>query len=153
MTDFSHLTNFSPDKDPKIRWDKVSADAVEMLDIAREIAGVPFQITSHYRDPEHSVAVGGLNSDAHTEDPCSAFDIGWTDTLTLFSIIEGVVGAGFQRIGINPFNHHVHVDNSPKLPTPRLWIETPDALMVKALEAKGYTVTKRVYAPPSASQT
>lgn len=142
MPDLSHIKFFSPENDPKIRFDKVDIDALDMLDIARETADVPFKITSHFRTPEHSIAVGGLNADAHTEQPCGAFDIAYHDTLSLFSILYGLYTAGFERIGVNPFNHHVHADTSKKLPTPRFWIETPTHLMVRALESQGYQVTK-----------
>lgn len=133
---------FFNEKDTKIAWDKMDTKALERLDAARELADAPFVITSTYRTPEHTLEVGGLNGDAHTQIPCKTFDIAYNDTYHLFKIVQGCFLAGFDRIGINPFNHHVHVDDEITLPTPRLWIETPESLMIKALTAKGYTVTK-----------
>ena len=149
----SSLKFFHPDTDPKIDWSKVDQNAIEMLDVAREHAAIPFRITSHYRTPEHSLTVGGSNTDAHTEDPCSAFDIAFTNTLELHSIISGLMVAGFERIGINIFNHHVHADNSEKLPTPRIWVETPEKGVVGFLREKGYVVEKAQRPPRNIPQT
>lgn len=146
--DLKDIHFFNPTSDPEIDWDHVDQQALEMLDAARQHADTPFKITSNYRTPEHSVAVGGLNGDAHTQSPCTAFDIAFSDTLQAHKIIEGCMIAGFPRIGINPFNHHVHVDSAPGLPTPRFWVETPDHLMIRALKARGFTVTSPL-APPS----
>lgn len=125
----SSLRYFSRLNDLAIDWDKVDLDAIVMLDKAREIADVPFIITSNYRSPEHSVAVGGFAVDAHTEDPCTAFDIsckrpdGKWDSLKAFKIVSALLQVGFPRIGFNFKNLHIHVDNSPTLPSPRLWVE------------------------------
>lgn len=137
------MPHFTKESDPKLNFEKVDPHALEMLEAAREAAGVPFRITSSYRTPEHTLEVGGLNGDAHTEDPCTSFDIAWADTLQLARIIDGLHIAGFERIGVNPFNFHVHADDSPKLPRPRFWVETPTSLMIKALETRGYVVTKK----------
>lgn len=62
--------HFSPLTDPKINWERVDHDALRMLDEAREIAGIPFRVTSTYREgPQHL---------AHGETPCTAFDLGYS---------------------------------------------------------------------------
>ena len=114
---------FSKETDPAIDWEKVNHSIMSRLEEARRIAGVPFHISSHYRTPEHSVEVGGKLNSAHTKNPCTAFDITYTDNFQLFQIVLGAMRAGFQRIGINPRNHHVHIDLEDSLPHPRLWIE------------------------------
>ena len=140
--DLTKIKHFSPASDPAINWDLVDQTALEMLDAAREKAGVPFKITSTYRTPGHSLAVGGLNNDSHVEDKCSAFDVAYGDTLTLYKIVTAAIAAGFPRVGVNPFNMHVHLDNSQALPSPRFWVETPEQLMVKSLIKNGYLVEK-----------
>ena len=114
---------FTPEGDPKIDFSKVDKDALLRLEQAREKAGVPFKITSHYRTPEHSVAVGGFSKDAHTQIPCTAFDIAYSTTYEVYKIVTALLSAGFQRIGINAKNKHIHVDAETSFPTPRLWIE------------------------------
>ena len=112
---------FSPATDPNIDWDKVDQDSLNDLDLARELAMIPFQITSNYRTPEHSVQVGGIANDAHTEIPCTAFDIACSDGKTRQIIYKAVWDAGFRRIGIK--KNHVHVDRSKVLPQDVTWIE------------------------------
>lgn len=114
---------FSPKTDTKINWDVVDRDSIDKLNLARYIAGVPFRITSHHRTPEHSVSVGGSATDAHTQTPCGAFDIAYSDTFEAFRIVRGLMFAGFKRIGINARNKHIHADTAENLPTPRFWVE------------------------------
>lgn len=121
------LKYFSRLNDTKINWDKVDLEAIICLDKAREIAGVPFQITSNYRTPEHSLEVGGLVNDAHTEEPCTAFDIhckrpdGKWDSRAAFKIVPALIQAGFNRIGTG--KGHIHADRSKLLPQNRFWLE------------------------------
>jgi|ERR1043166_2062350 hypothetical protein len=117
---------FNPATDPKINFLKMTDESLGMLEKAREIAGVPFVVSSSYRTPEHSIEVGGLNNDAHTEDLCSAYDIKYSDHSVRAKILYGLVMAGFRRIGVNKINHHIHVDNSTKLPKPAFWLEGED---------------------------
>lgn len=104
------LKYFSPLNDRKIDWEKVDLDSIVLLDHARDIAGVPFQITSSYRTPERSVLVGGSKTDAHTEIPCTAFDIycnwagGKWNSRAAFKIIAALIQVGFKRIGVNGKN-------------------------------------------------
>lgn len=114
---------FSPEGDPKINFSFVDMHSMTMLDNAREIAGIPFIITRSYSTPEHSVAVGGFRDDAHTEIPCTAFDIKSIDSNSRFIIVGALLQAGFKRVGINAKNGHIHADNSPRLPHNVLWIE------------------------------
>jgi len=117
------LKHFSPETDPKINWETVSPAAIKLLDNARTLAGTPFQITSNYRTPDHSVAVGGICNDAHTENPCTAFDIAYSTHQQRAAILIACIKAGFERWGWNDKNNHVHVDCSPHLPSPACWIE------------------------------
>lgn len=125
----SALKYFSPINDKNIDWDKVDLDSIVRLDHARDIAGVALFITSNHRTPDHSVKVGGLKTDAHTEEPCTAFDIrckrvdGRWDSQKAFKVIPALVKAGFNRIGLNNKNMHIHADRSSSLPQDVFFIE------------------------------
>ena len=112
---------FTKETDPKIDFEKVDHSALTMLEIARDIAGIPFKITSTYRTPEHSEEVGGFKGDAHTEIPCTAFDIACVDSVSRYRIVNACFYAGFKRIGFNKV--HVHVDASLTKPQGVLWLE------------------------------
>jgi len=115
------MSFFNSSTDPVINFDVVDHGALDMLEVARGIAGIPFKITSHHRTPEHSEEVGGFKNDAHTEVPCSAFDISCVDSVSRFKIVGALLKAGFKRLGFN--SRHIHVDDSPTKPPCVLWLE------------------------------
>lgn len=85
---------------------------VEKLEHARYIAGVPFVITeglasggSHVADSAHS---RGL-----------AVDLRCSRSLDRFRIVDGLLTAGFKRIGI--YDKHIHADVDPSLPQTVIW--------------------------------
>jgi hypothetical protein len=119
---YESLKYFSPSKDPKINWAECDKEAMSMLDMARHSAGIPFIITSHKRSISHDLQLAGF-AGAHTEQPCSAFDILARNDTERFLITKALLGVGFKRIGINAKNGHIHVDNSKRLPNQVLWIE------------------------------
>lgn len=92
---------------------------VEMLDNAREYAGIPFIITSGLRTPEHSESVGGSKSDAHTRG--LAVDLRCADSVSRFLIVGSLLQAGFVRIGVK--SNHVHADIDHTLDQKVFWIE------------------------------
>lgn len=79
---------------------------VEMLDLARETSGVPFKITSGYRDPAHNAAVGGVPGSAHEKG--LAVDIRAPNDEYGKRVAYGLGRAGFVRIGF--YSKHIHVD-------------------------------------------
>lgn len=115
------MSFFSKETDPAINFAVVDKDALAMLEVARSLAGIPFKITSHARTAAHSVEVGGIKDDAHTEVPCTAFDIACSDSRSRLAIVKAVLEAGFTRLGFN--SKHVHVDRSPSKPQNVLWLE------------------------------
>lgn len=72
----------------------------------REIAGVPFIITSGYRCPNHNKAVGSTSQN-HVSG--RAADIKATDGPTRGKILKGLYLAGFRRIGIR--KDFIHADS------------------------------------------
>ena len=92
--------------------DGLQPQLVDMLDKAREFAGVPFLITCGYRSPEHNAEIGGAPNSAHTR--VLAVDLRCADSWTRFRMVRGLIFAGFNRIETAPA--HVHADVDQTLP-------------------------------------
>lgn len=90
---------------------------LNMLDDARGIAGIPFKINSGYRTPEHNKKVGGTSNSAHLDG--YAVDIACSDSRSRWIIVEALIMAGFNRIGIA--DTFIHVDNQPSKPSDVIW--------------------------------
>jgi len=82
-------------------------DFLQMLDMAREIANIPFKINSGYRTKEHNKKVGGKSDSSHLVG--KATDIAYKDSRERYIIITSLQEAGFNRLGIA--KTFVHVDN------------------------------------------
>lgn len=82
---------------------------VERLDLAREYAGIPFRITSGYREPEKNLSVGGVADSAHMKGLAS--DIACDNSHDRFIMVKALIAARFTRIVIYP--NHLHVDIDP----------------------------------------
>lgn len=78
------------------------------LDLARGYAGVPFQITSGYRCEKHNKAIGGSPTSSHLNG--TAVDVACTDSHRRWCIVDGLIGAGFNRIGIADTFVHADMD-------------------------------------------
>lgn len=85
-----------------------NTESLKRLDRAREIAGIPFVITSAYRSPEYEASKGRSGTSAHTMG--RAFDIACTTPRNRWKIVHAAIAAGFTRIGIG--KSFVHVDDS-----------------------------------------
>ena len=97
-------------------------ELVQMLDKARGIAGVPFKITSGYRDPSHNAEVGGVMNSAH--ELGLAVDLAVSDTVTGGKINDALHQVGFHRFGYYQ-DGHIHVDmaNDSLHPSPCYWVK------------------------------
>jgi len=80
---------------------------VELLDKAREIAGIPFVINSGYRTSEHNAEIGGVESSAHITG--EAVDIRAINATEHFLITKALFQVGFKRISRKYLNH-IHCD-------------------------------------------
>lgn len=89
-------------------------DFMDMLDECRELAGIPFVMTSAYRAPEHNEEVGGVPGSAHPKG--RAADIKALNGTTRWKIVYAAILVGFRRIGIG--RNFVHLDNDDSLPHP-----------------------------------
>lgn len=83
-------------------------DFLEMLDEARNVAGIPFIVTSGYRTDEWNKIVGGKHDSSHLKG-CAA-DISCTTARDRFIIVTSLLEAGFDRIGIGEDFVHCDID-------------------------------------------
>ena len=87
---------------------RMDHEFLDMLDVARSIAGVPFKITSGYRTAKHNKKVGGKEgTSSHLRG--KAADIACTTSSARYRIVSALIAAGFTRIGIGAT--FIHVDN------------------------------------------
>ena len=87
---------------------KMDAGFLDMLDSAREQAGIPFHINSAYRSPEHNAKVGGKKNSSHLRG--LAVDISVKDSRTRFIVLHALMSVGFNRIGVADTFIHVDLD-------------------------------------------
>ncbi|MFA5387205.1 MAG: D-Ala-D-Ala carboxypeptidase family metallohydrolase [Candidatus Paceibacterota bacterium] len=85
-------------------------DFLSMLDDARTIAGKPFVISSGYRCPRHNAAVGSTSQN-HTSGRAADIIVAYGPTR--IKVLNGLIMAGFKRIGIG--RQFIHVDNMDKI--------------------------------------
>ncbi len=89
-----------------------------LLDHARDIAGVPFRVTSGFRCAEHNKNEGGKPDSAHTRGHGS--DIEAITSRSRFFILSGLIKAGINRIGIA--HDFIHGDNDPQKDPNVIWV-------------------------------
>ena len=82
---------------------------IDKLEVAREIADIPFHINSWCRCVEHNQAVGGVAGSSHIQG--LAVDIR-CNTKTRRVIYDALRQAGFTRLGIARSFIHADVDDS-----------------------------------------
>ena len=90
----------------------MSSKFLEKLDKAREIAGVPFIVTSGYRCKKHNSNVSKISDSAHLSGV--AADIYVKDNNHRLKILQGAIKAGFERIGIGTYHIHLDTDFSKR---------------------------------------
>ena len=81
------------------------------LEQAREIAGIPFKITSGYRTKEHNEEVGGVPNSSHLIGV--AADIAVSSGSERYIILNALIKAGFKRIGVAKTFIHCDTDLKP----------------------------------------
>lgn len=90
------------------RPESMSYELLWLLDQARELACVPFVITSDVRpgSPEHVLGC--------------AVDIRCHDSSTRFRILKAVMRVGFRRVGV--YDRHIHVGVASDLVQDVVWM-------------------------------
>lgn len=95
----------------------MSPALLQRLDRAREIAGIPFVVTSAYRPQEWEKSHGRSGNGAHPRG--MAVDIRCRNSSDRWRIAFAAFAAGFPRIGVA--RGFVHLDICEDLPHPVLW--------------------------------
>lgn len=96
---------------------------IEALDIARDLYGYPIVVTSGFRTVKHHQNLG---KQGYAVAKNSSHLLGWaadlacTDSRKRFLLIEALLDAGFNRIGIG--ENYIHVDLDPEKPSNRIWV-------------------------------
>lgn len=88
---------------------RMKEDLLEKLQKAREIAKIPFRITSGYRSKKHNKKVGGSRNSSHLNG--WAVDIACDNSFDREKILRSAFLAGFPRIGVS--NTFIHLDVDP----------------------------------------
>ena len=80
------------------------------LEHARELAGIPFRITSGYRTKERNQQVGGVSNSSHLIGVAADIAVGGGHDR--YVILSALIKAGFRRIGVAKTFIHADTDDS-----------------------------------------
>ena len=111
MKFFNYIEFDSPDA-PGSGYD-MDPCFLEMLDMARMYAGIPFVVTSGFRTRQYNNELkrkGYKTSNTSAHLLGKAADIACTTSADRFLIISGALEAGFTRIGVA--STFIHLDNA-----------------------------------------
>ena len=113
MINWELIRNFSSSEfdspDERHSGRKMKNSFIQKLQKAREIAGIPFRVTSGFRTIAHNKKVGGKKSSSHLTG--WAADVSCKDNLKRIKIVSAAVEAGIKRIGIS--SNFIHLDDDP----------------------------------------
>ncbi|MCL1826555.1 MAG: D-Ala-D-Ala carboxypeptidase family metallohydrolase [Candidatus Cloacimonetes bacterium] len=94
---------------------RMSKLVMDMLQNARTTAGIPFVINSACRCPTHNLKVSKSNSGDHITDSnnlCFGVDIASINSRNRFLILQALILAGFDRIGVDDRFIHAGIGKS-----------------------------------------
>ena len=93
---------------PSCSINDMDENFLHRLDVARFHSGVPYIVNSAFRTVEHEKSKGRSGDSSHTKGV--AVDLKATNSRTRFKIIEGLLKAGFTRMGVYDWGIHVDLD-------------------------------------------
>ena len=102
---------------PSCSLQDMQQSTMDMLDKARELAGIPFVLNSAYRSIEHEKKQGRDGKSAHTLG--CAVDLRCNSDCNRWRMIRALIAAGFTRIGV--YKPWIHADNSPSHTQNVMW--------------------------------
>lgn len=99
-------------------FDGVNKDFIDRLQIARDISGIAYEINSGCRCVTHNFKEGGKPSSDHLTG--EGADIKTTSNYIRFKVLDGLIRAGFKRIGIA--KTFIHVGSADRNPPEVVWL-------------------------------
>jgi len=122
MVALKHFTLSEFDSpDQKGSGSQMKEEFLKKLDAARGIANVPFKINSGFRTVAKNKAEGGKPDSSHLTGWAADIDLPNTGGSRLrFVIVEALIKAGFNRLGIA--NGFIHVDCDPTKDKNVIWL-------------------------------
>ena len=103
---------------PSCSLQDMKQTTISKLDTAREVAGIPFVLTSAYRSSEHDRSKGRSGTGAQTIG--RAIDIRCNTSRNRFLVVNALLKAGFKRIGVG--KTFVHADDSETHDQEVIWL-------------------------------
>ncbi len=100
-TDFANAT-------PSCSIDQMDTMLLQMLDVAREKAGVPFIVNSAYRTVQHELENDRDGTSSHTKGVAVDIQAHGEDRM---KILVALIEVGFRRIGVYSWGYHADIDN------------------------------------------
>lgn len=97
---------------------RMQPSTLQMLDNAREIAGIPLKINSGFRTKSHNAYIGGAKYSSHLYG--YAVDIHCTDSRRRAIILDALREVGFTRFGVA--DSFIHTDNDPDKDQNVVWL-------------------------------
>lgn len=91
---------------------------MDLLDAARDRAGIPFVLNSAYRSEAYELSRGRSGNGAHTRG--RAVDIRCTSSANRMKVVRALLEVGFPRIGIG--TKFIHADNDDELSQQVIWL-------------------------------
>ena len=88
--------------------EKMNVEFIEKLTIARRLSNIPYIINSGYRTISQNRKIGGVSNSSHCKG--LAVDIACSTSQDRYKILQGLIKAGFKRIGISRTFIHVDYD-------------------------------------------
>lgn len=102
---------------PSCSMQDMQQSLLDMLDAARERAGIPFVLNSAYRSVSYEKSKGRSGLSAHTTG--HAVDIRCNSNANRMKVVKALLDVGLRRIGIG--KTYIHADNSPSLTQNVMW--------------------------------
>jgi len=104
----------------------MSRDFLKMLDECRELAGIPFVVTSGFRTKahqEHLMSRGYATSKTSAHMMGMAADIRCENSADRYRILTAALAVGFNRVGIaHSFIHLDNADHTNEKTTQVVWL-------------------------------
>ena len=91
---------------------------VTRLDLARDISKTSYSLNRSISCAAHNEKIGGLDNSAHLTG--HAADIRVVNSVERYKILEGLIKAGFKRIGV--YKTFIHVDDDETKPAGVAWV-------------------------------